>query len=68
MAAETDQMIGGHNKRRQFQKSTRVKCTVSQELLWLWSEDISGTQEEERPLLEAGTRRLVKGQQTGKAR
>jgi hypothetical protein len=35
---------------------------VSQDLLW--SGDCSGTQARERPPLEAGTRGLVKGQQT----
>jgi hypothetical protein len=33
------------------------------ESLWLWIEDGSGTLEEERPPLEADTRRVVKGQQ-----
>jgi hypothetical protein len=39
---------------------------VSQELLWLWRRESSGTQEEESPPLEVGTRELVKEQQTGK--
>jgi hypothetical protein len=33
---------------------------VSQQLLWLWHGDSSGTQEEEHPPLEACTRGLVK--------
>jgi hypothetical protein len=32
------------------------------ELLWFWDVDSSGTQEVERPPLEAGTRELAKGQ------
>jgi hypothetical protein len=39
---------------------------VSRELLWLWDGSSSGTQEGERPPLEASTRGLVKGQQTKK--
>jgi hypothetical protein len=34
--------------------------------MWPWRVDNSETQEGERPPLEAGTRGLVKGQQTGK--
>jgi hypothetical protein len=33
--------------------------TVNQESLWLWCGDSLGTQEEERPPLEAGVRGLV---------
>jgi hypothetical protein len=48
-------MIGGQNREKmQFQKGSRVECTVNQELVWLWHGDSSGTQEGERPQLEAG--------------
>jgi hypothetical protein len=40
------------------------ECTISQELLWLWSGDSLGTQDRERPPLEAVTRGLLKRQQT----
>jgi hypothetical protein len=40
---------------------------VSQESLWIWHGDSSGAQEGERSPLEAGTRGLVKGRQTGKS-
>jgi hypothetical protein len=39
---------------------------LSKKLLWLWPGDSLGHQEGERPPLEAGTRRLVKGQQPTK--
>jgi hypothetical protein len=39
---------------------------TQQELLWLCEGNSSVTQEGERPPLEAGTRGLVKGQQTEK--
>jgi hypothetical protein len=52
------------DKRTQLQKYKIVEFTVSQELLWLWRGDGSGTQERDRSPFEAGTRGLVKGQQT----
>jgi hypothetical protein len=50
---------------RQFRMSSS-ECTVSRELLWLCRGESSGTQERELEPLEAGTRGLVMGQQTGK--
>jgi hypothetical protein len=47
------------DKNRQFQNMER-ECTVSQVLLWLWDGDSLGTQEGERPPLEAGTRGLIR--------
>jgi hypothetical protein len=41
-----------------------VKCNVRQECLWLWLGNKSGNQEGERPPLDAGTRSIVKGEQT----
>jgi hypothetical protein len=42
------------------------ECTVSQESLWLWHRDSSGTQEGECLPLEAGTSALVKGSRLGR--
>jgi hypothetical protein len=58
-----DQMIGWRDsdERRQFQRMEWVsECTLSQESLWLWSGDSYGTQEGERPPLEAGTRGVMR--------
>jgi hypothetical protein len=43
-----------------------IDYTLSQELLWMWHGDNSETQEGECPLLEAGTRGLIRRQETEK--
>jgi hypothetical protein len=45
------------DKRRQFQE---MESTVSQESLWVWQGDSSGTEEGERPPLKTGTRGLMR--------
>jgi hypothetical protein len=47
---------------------TRFEYNVSQELLWVWQGDSSGTQEGKRMALETGTRGLVKRQQARKTK
>jgi hypothetical protein len=45
---------------KQLLERVPVKCTVSQELLWLWDRDSLGIQQRERPSWEAGTRGIMR--------
>jgi hypothetical protein len=65
---DRDKIIGGHNQCQDEAVPEEFKSFVHCRLrvLWLWHGDSSGTKEGERTPLEAGTRGLVKIQQTGK--
>jgi hypothetical protein len=55
-------MVGEHVQRQEQAVLDIVsECTASEVSLCLWRGDSSGTREGERPLLEAGSRELVKG-------
>jgi hypothetical protein len=54
----SEELVTGRSSEELVIEPTSNECTVSQVMLWMCSGDSSGTQEMERPPLEAGTRGL----------